>query len=145
MEDSTSFLTYGLTSQPESHKVNQPKQLPPESQEDFHPNDGLFKSQVDYQSIDPTSESQVDQPPIAQLKRCDQCGYTTQYTSHLNTHYRKHTGNFFQCHLCPRHFSYKCQLKYHLKGHEGTLSCNVCGRIYTSITGLRAHKKINKH
>ncbi|XP_041371271.1 zinc finger protein 263-like isoform X16 [Gigantopelta aegis] len=78
---------------------------------------------------------------LRKLHICDQCPYQTNQRSNMIRHSRIHSGNYLQCHLCPRQFSDKSHLKYHLQGHAGTLKCSVCGRKYTSFFGLNYHKK----
>ncbi|XP_041370118.1 myoneurin-like isoform X7 [Gigantopelta aegis] len=78
---------------------------------------------------------------VGQLLTCDQCSYQTKYRTNFLRHKRIHSGNYLQCHLCPRQFSDQSHLIYHLKGHAGMLMCLICNRKYTSIAGLQYHKK----
>ena len=75
------------------------------------------------------------------LHTCDQCSYQTFHLCHMRSHKMVHTGAFFQCELCPRHFSNKTQLQYHLKAHFGLLRCPVCDKQYSSNEGLAYHRR----
>ncbi|XP_041371274.1 zinc finger and BTB domain-containing protein 17-like isoform X19 [Gigantopelta aegis] len=78
------------------------------------------------------------------LYKCKTCSYQTSNKSNFIKHEIKHTGDYLWCHICPRGFSDRSQLMYHLKGHAGLLKCHNCGRDYKSIRGLMYHKKTCK-
>ncbi|XP_041371272.1 early growth response protein 1-like isoform X17 [Gigantopelta aegis] len=79
------------------------------------------------------------------LKRfpCSFCSYQTNRKADFTRHERTHTGNFLKCHLCPRQYSDKSQLAYHLKAHAGLLKCKICGKKFPSINSFRTHKKVH--
>ncbi|XP_041371269.1 early growth response protein 1-like isoform X15 [Gigantopelta aegis] len=84
--------------------------------------------------------------PVVVLKKkhpCSHCDYQTDRKADLTRHERTHTGNFLKCHLCPRQYSDKSQLTYHLKAHAGLLKCDTCGKQFSAIGVLRRHKKIH--
>ncbi|XP_041370149.1 zinc finger and BTB domain-containing protein 17-like isoform X9 [Gigantopelta aegis] len=76
-----------------------------------------------------------------QVYSCDQCSYETIYRHVLKRHKRRHTGDFFRCHLCACHFSDKYQLRHHLNGHAGKLRCKICDRNFSDLSGLKQHEK----
>ncbi|XP_041371268.1 zinc finger and BTB domain-containing protein 17-like isoform X14 [Gigantopelta aegis] len=81
-------------------------------------------------------------PSGRKIHKCKFCDYQTPRKSDIVRHERTHTGNYLQCHLCPRTFSDKSHLIYHLQGHAGLLKCKKCGKDYKSICGLTYHKKM---
>ncbi|XP_041376679.1 endothelial zinc finger protein induced by tumor necrosis factor alpha-like [Gigantopelta aegis] len=78
---------------------------------------------------------------LSKTLKCDQCSYVTCYPSRLTRHRRGHTKDFLWCHLCSSHFWDKSQLVCHLKAHAGMIVCDVCGKKYSSTSGLARHKK----
>ena len=76
--------------------------------------------------------------------KCSQCPYRTHYQHHLTRHNRVHTREFFQCHLCRCHFSEKYELEYHMQAHSGQLVCKVCGKKFSSKSGIYEHKKTHQ-
>ncbi|XP_041371256.1 zinc finger protein 184-like isoform X3 [Gigantopelta aegis] len=73
--------------------------------------------------------------------RCELCDYRTNKLSNFKRHQRCHTGDFFQCYLCPRQFAEKLKLSYHLQGHRGELVCKYCGKVFASRQGHVQHEK----
>ena len=85
--------------------------------------------------------------------KCTQCSHQTSNVSSLEKHFATHAPNSEPCHICGSVPKTKTALEVHLKYHERKLQaneskedkqhiCNICGKIYTSITGLRHHNKI---
>ena len=77
----------------------------------------------------------------SKIHKCSLCGYQTNQLGNLRRHQRRHTGDFYRCHLCSSYFYDRYQLVMHLKGHAGALRCRVCDRIFTSQKGLGLHEK----
>ena len=85
--------------------------------------------------------------------KCTQCPHQTSNVSSLEKHFATHAPNSEPCHICGTVPKTKTALDLHLKYHERKTQsngskednqhiCNICGKIYTSITGLRHHNKI---
>ncbi|XP_041370114.1 early growth response protein 1-B-like isoform X3 [Gigantopelta aegis] len=77
------------------------------------------------------------------IYRCDQCQFQTPFAPNLNRHKRRHSGDYFSCHLCPKFFYEKNHLDGHLRAHAGTLKCEFCGKKYSSIQSLGKHRKLH--
>ena len=82
---------------------------------------------------------------LKKVLKCDKCDYTTLYLTNLKRHRNAHLGTYFPCNLCQKVLKDKYELNSHLKGHAGLLTCNTCGRHYTSVSGLNCHKRTYKH
>ena len=80
-------------------------------------------------------------PPPKGGYRCELCDYRTNRLSNFKRHQRCHTGDFFRCYLCPRRFSEKLKLSYHLQGHRGELVCKYCNKVFASRQGHVRHEK----
>ena len=78
------------------------------------------------------------------IHRCDTCGYESLYSTHMRRHQLVHSRNFWQCHLCPLHFSEKHQLDLHLQAHRGQLRCNRCGISCVSLSVLKRHRSLSQ-
>ncbi|XP_041370142.1 zinc finger protein 18-like isoform X3 [Gigantopelta aegis] len=76
---------------------------------------------------------------IANFK-CSHCDFQSAYRFTLERHQKKHTGDFYFCHLCSCKFYDKYQLSYHLKGHAGELKCRICHKSFSSLLGLQKHE-----
>ena len=75
---------------------------------------------------------------------CSQCNFHSAYRFVVERHQRKHTEEYFRCHLCPCKFFDKYQLSYHLKGHRGELQCRYCTKVFSSTTCLYYHERKHK-
>ncbi|XP_055301524.1 zinc finger protein OZF-like [Sitodiplosis mosellana] len=61
--------------------------------------------------------------------KCSLCDYVTDFTTNLNNHMFKHTGERpFPCSLCQKRFTQKQHLQSHMKTHvdEFLFSCSNC-------------------
>ena len=72
--------------------------------------------------------------------KCSHCDFQSAYRFTLERHQKKHTGDFYFCHMCSCKFYDKYHLNCHLKGHAGELKCRYCGKNFTSMTGLQNHE-----
>ncbi|XP_041368629.1 transcription factor Ken-like isoform X2 [Gigantopelta aegis] len=77
--------------------------------------------------------------------RCNLCGYQTGLLPNLKRHERRHSGEFFRCHLCKCRFSDRYELSIHVRLHFEKLNCKVCGKTFSSRYGLQRHVKTHKH
>ena len=62
-------------------------------------------------------------------KKCNQCGFSSKYSSVLRGHLKAHNGEKSnKCNLCDYTSSYASNLRTHLKTHSGekTNKCNLC-------------------
>ncbi|XP_041371260.1 zinc finger and BTB domain-containing protein 17-like isoform X7 [Gigantopelta aegis] len=88
--------------------------------------------------------TQINTPAVTRrwtLYTCSTCGYMTRLKGNYTRHVRVHTGDYLQCHMCPRRFSDKGQLNYHIRWHEGKIYCHHCGKTYGSVCALNHHVK----
>ncbi|XP_053674584.1 transcription factor grauzone-like [Anopheles nili] len=75
---------------------------------------------------------------------CEICSYMSETVPDLFQHYRhQHKINgYVRC--CNRKFYRRARLLEHLGGHVGSISCEICGKIYKSTFYLELHK-IDRH
>ncbi|XP_041368298.1 Krueppel-like factor 12 isoform X7 [Gigantopelta aegis] len=78
------------------------------------------------------------------MHQCTLCSYQTNQPGNLKRHQRRHSGDFYRCHLCTSYFYDRYQLFVHLKGHAGGLRCRVCDKSFTSKKGLMLHEKSHR-
>ena len=112
--------------------------LPPHSQEPHMP---FARNCTSMKGV--KTRKQIPNKSRTRVHKCDECSYETFYTTNLIKHKRVHSGDYFQCPLCPSKYSDKGQLSYHMMGHAGALSCNICGKKYVSVSGLYHHRKLH--
>lgn len=75
--------------------------------------------------------------------KCPYCPYSTKYSSHLQCHKRKHTGERpFKCNICAKAFTQKTTLVRHYVSHTGErpFSCDYCKKGFARNVNLRNHK-----
>ncbi|KAH3809972.1 hypothetical protein DPMN_138354 [Dreissena polymorpha] len=78
--------------------------------------------------------------------KCEECGYSCKFRSHLKMHMTIHTGERpYKCKEC----SYSCKLRGHLKIHmrihteERPYKCEVCSKAFNQRGGLKTHMMIH--
>ena len=82
---------------------------------------------------------------------CNECNYTTQYTSGLVNHSRTHSGEQpFHCELCDQKFGQSSHLKVHVMSHkEGRFECKACdykaARKSSLVTHLLTHSGVKPY
>jgi len=77
---------------------------------------------------------------------CDVCRYSTNRSSNLTTHKRKHTGERpYICQVCSKGFRDSGELNTHLRIHTGErpYKCNYCGKAFSQGGALKRHKLIH--
>ncbi|XP_045582638.2 protein tramtrack, beta isoform isoform X25 [Procambarus clarkii] len=104
------------------------------------------------QRIGERDASRTSQPPAApKILQCSQCSYTTTNTSHLKTHYYRHTGEKpFSCPYCSYSCNQKTNLRAHIRRHTGEKPyvCNFCAYRTGQKSNLNSHlhtHRINDH
>lgn len=84
---------------------------------------------------------------------CSRCPRQFLYASDLRKHKHRHTGRQrpHVCSVCDKGFYHAADLSVHERIHCGAdamppppLSCSVCQRWMSSMTGLRAHMRIHR-
>lgn len=83
--------------------------------------------------------------PDESLKKykCPYCPYSTNVSSHLQDHKRKHTGERpFKSDICGNAFAQKITLTRHYFTHTGErpFSCDYCMKGFTLRVNLKNHK-----
>ncbi|XP_055533582.1 zinc finger protein ZFP2-like [Wyeomyia smithii] len=72
-----------------------------------------------------------------QCEICSQkCINKRQLREHMNLHTQKKT---YPCRTCERVFYNWTSRKYHEQGHSGKFTCDKCGAVYKTESGLRRH------
>ncbi|XP_041370432.1 zinc finger protein 236-like isoform X1 [Gigantopelta aegis] len=107
--------------------------------------------EMDFQSLGPSSISHLSYQSFmnsqfrdVKMHKCQHCDFRTEYQGNLKRHMRVHTGEFFHCSLCPRHFSDKYELSIHMQLHTGTITCRYCGEEFTSKNRRWEHERQHK-
>lgn len=75
--------------------------------------------------------------------KCPYCPYATNYSSHLQAHKRKHTGERpYKCDICAKAFTQKTTLVNHYRSHTGErpFSCVHCKKGFSQKVHLKLHK-----
>ncbi|RVE43137.1 hypothetical protein evm_012216 [Chilo suppressalis] len=75
---------------------------------------------------------------------CDTCRKTFKNKTLLYHHKLRHAKNF-ECHVCPRKFSYKYSLKEHMNSHTKTqvYICDLCSKEFLYKSTLKNHLKLH--
>ncbi|XP_041370113.1 zinc finger protein 18-like isoform X2 [Gigantopelta aegis] len=103
---------------------------------------------VDDASFGYSHRSRTDQNVVShpmKLNTCSVCNYQSPHPYNFKRHLRTHTGDYFYCDLCPRHFTDKGKLRYHLKAHRGELLCRFCFKPFKTQNGQYMHEKTCQH
>lgn len=76
---------------------------------------------------------------------CDQCGKRFMHKAGLKSHMHQHKAKRFECSVCKKTFTYKCNMEIHKETHnEGKpYACEFCGRTFKTKSTLENHK--NRH
>ena len=79
--------------------------------------------------------------------KCRHCSETFTRRRQLKTHLLKshNEGTWFTCHICPKKFSLKCNLKMHIQRHEGMKPyvCDECQKRFCTGYELKSHEAIH--
>ncbi|KAG4069020.1 hypothetical protein HA402_008331 [Bradysia odoriphaga] len=79
--------------------------------------------------------------------KCSYCGKDFNKIGNLRLHEKRHTKSLkeYHCDLCPRIFSQKCLLKYHMRTHNGDrpFKCSACDSAFADKSNLRKHFRIH--
>nr|XP_037286022.1 zinc finger protein 271-like [Rhipicephalus microplus] len=72
---------------------------------------------------------------------CRKFSYATKEMAKMMAHFHTHTGEPFQCHLCPAVLAQKDGLKQHLRTHTGerSFSCAHCSASFLQRNALKEH------
>ena len=91
------------------------------------------------------SSTEVSEPEmnLMKMKKCNQCDYSSAYTSHMKNHIQTHTGEKpFRCDQCDLSFSRASYLKVHVRVHTGEkpYKCEQCNFSFSDAAGnLKKH------
>ena len=78
---------------------------------------------------------------VITMYMCNVCSYSTDESSRLVIHQRKHTGEkTFKCNVCSYSNSRSELLVIHQRKHTGKFKCDVCSYSAISHSTLRKHK-----
>ena len=79
--------------------------------------------------------------------KCNQCAYSTKFSSHLAEHKRTHEGKVHRCTIegCPYWTPKKTLLNAHMRMHNGEKKfvCKVCTKGFVEAGQLRRHERIH--
>lgn len=108
----------------------------------------LYGSPYGFAGLSPWESSKRYNPPVyvrSGLHSCPQCTYVTEDMTKMTAHRHKHTGEPFQCHLCPAAFSQNGNLKRHIRTHTGErpFSCIHCSASFSEKRTLTDHLRIH--
>ncbi|KAM9321805.1 uncharacterized protein KZ484_021871 isoform 2-T2 [Pholidichthys leucotaenia] len=94
----------------------------------------------------PTLESYSSTYAEKKLVKCDICGKSFKFRSHMMQHYRTHTSQKpYACTICGRRFIQSGLLSIHMRTHTGErpYSCKWCGKSFRQNGNLIAHVRIH--
>ena len=74
------------------------------------------------------------------MLKCDQCDYTNDQIKNLRDHKaRHHMDKVFNCPRCDKCYALKKDLATHLKYHDASYTCEMCGKSLRSKMALKVH------
>ncbi|XP_033127882.1 zinc finger protein Pegasus-like isoform X1 [Anneissia japonica] len=79
--------------------------------------------------------------------KCPLCEYRSSRKDHLQLHLRtrhapgKATNYQFKCVICGNSYQSQKRMIMHMKSHQRTHRCDICGMTFPSFTAMDSHKK----
>lgn len=77
-------------------------------------------------------------------KMCAICNKHFSRKHLLQEHLNRHSGTTFQCSKCDRSFFSPERHADHFRLHKGELTCNECGKVFTTSGKLSMHKRFHE-
>jgi len=78
---------------------------------------------------------------------CRHCSESFRWHHQLKSHLLKshNEGTWFTCHICQKKFSHKCDLKEHIRRHEGVKPyvCDECSKCFCTARDMRQHQVVH--